>query len=230
MKITMKVLIIVSIILVVLSGCIEEGAGTSIKSPGKMKNITKNSTNDSVPPGPISYLKSVRGQSSINWTWENPEDNDFSHVIIFINGKFKTNVTKQKNYYNLTGIVPEKLYSIGIRTVDLNKNVNNYWVNDSTSSLPKFKDTIPPDKVWYLDAKVGNTWINWTWENPEDKDYSYANIYVDGKFATNVSKSKNYYNLTKLSPGVTKTIMIRTVDSNKNINTVSVSNVAMTLP
>ncbi len=229
MKTAIRSLIIVSIMLVVLSGCIEEGVNVSTKNTVKTKNMTKNIINDTVPPAPISYLQSLRGPNSISWTWDNPEDKDFNHVIIFIDGKFKANITKPKNFYNLTGVLPGRLYSIGIRTVDLNKNVNDYWVNSSTSSLPKLKDMIPPDKIWYLEANVGSTWINWTWENPEDKDYRYANVYVDDKFASNITKPKSFYNLTKLKYNTTKTIKIRTVDSNKNINTAFVSNTATTL-
>lgn len=227
---TIRSLIIISVILVILSGCVSEGTDISDKNYDKTKNVTKNVTNDTIPPAPISYLRSVRSADSINWTWDNPEDNDFSHVIIFIDGRFRANVTKPKNFYNLAGVVPGRLYSIGVRTVDLNKNINEHWVNDSTSSLPKLKDMVPPDKVWYLEANVGNTWINWTWENPEDSDYSYVNVRIDDKFVTNISKNKNFYNLTRLSPGVTKTITIRTVDSNRNMNMVPVSNTAKTLP
>jgi len=49
-------------------------------------------------------------------------------------------------------------------------------------------------------------------------------------FAANVSKSKNYYVKTGLAPGSTHTISIRTVDSKKNINLNSVTDIATTLP
>lgn len=231
MTTAMRSLIIISIILIIFSGCIEIKDDNPAKNPDKVKtkNVTKNVTNDTIPPSSISYLQSKAGPDWVGWTWENPEDKDFSHVIIFIDGKFKVNVTKPKNYYNLTRLPSEKQYSIGIRTVDMNKNINPYWVNDSTSTLPKFKDMIPPDKIWYLEVKVGKTWINWTWENPEDKDFKYTNIYIDGKFVVNLTKPKSSYNLTGLISNTTKTISIRTVDANKNINLEQVSNIATTL-
>lgn len=229
---TYLAIILVSLI---LSGCVEIAADSpsSDNKTGKTGKIGKNVniSNDTIPPSSISYLRSARDSASINWTWDSPEDKDFSHVMVFIDGKFKVNISKSKNYYNLTRLTAGKQYRIGIRTVDLNNNVNPNWVNDSTSTLPKLKDMVPPDKIWYLEAKVGRTWINWTWENPEDKDYRYANLYIDGKFVTNVTKPKSYYNLTKgLSPNTMVTISIRTVDGNKNINPTWVTNTATTLP
>lgn len=233
-----KYLIIISLVaIIIFSGCLvteNSSPTTNLTKPVKniVKNITKNITknNDTIPPGPISYLRSKSASNSINWTWDNPKDIDFDHVTIFVDGKFKINVTKSKNFYNLTGLTPEKQYHIGIRTVDTNKNMNPIWVNDSTSTLPKYKDLIPPDKIWYLTAvDIGRTYVNWTWENPEDIDYSYANIYINDKFVTNVSKSRSFYNFTKATPDTTYKIGIRTVDSNKNINLIWVIDIEKTL-
>jgi hypothetical protein len=236
LKTTIPLAVASIMVLAILSGCIGLQNDPKENATGKvnlMKKTVKNSTNatnDSVAPSAVSYLQIKRGPNWINWSWDNPQDKDFSYAIIYIDGKFKTNVKSPKSYYNMTGLASNKQYRIGIRTADLSKNINLNWVNGSTSTLPKPKDLLPPDKVWYLEATVDRTWINWTWENPADTDYSYANVYVDSNFAGNVSKSKNYYLLKNLEPDSTHTISVRTVDKNKNINLNSVDDIATTLP
>jgi hypothetical protein len=237
MKISGIPLVVVTIvILAIFSGCI--GAGTDASGNNSVKTTilkntkkgTANISNDTVPPSPVSYLQVKRGDAWLNLTWENPQDADYNLAMIFINGKFNANVPKSKNYYNLTKLAADTQYRIGIRTVDVNKNIGLEWINVSTSTLPKYKDQLPPDKIWYLEAHASNTSINWTWENPADADYSYANVIVDGKFAGNVSKSKNYYLKKGLEPNTEHTISIRTVDRNKNMNMNSVVDLASTLP
>ncbi len=223
-------------IMAILSGCIglqvdpKENATGKVNLLKKPVKTTTKATNDSVAPSAVSYLQIKRGSNWINWSWDNPQDTDFSYAIIYIDGKFKANVKSPASYYNMTRLAPDKQYHIGIRTADLSKNINLTWVNGSTSTLPKPKDLLPPDKVWYLEATVDRTSINWTWENPADADYNYANVYVDDKFAGNVSKSKNYYLKKGLEPDSTHTISVRTVDKNKNINLNSVDGTATTLP
>jgi hypothetical protein len=235
-----KILAIASIIiiLVLLSGCIgikSENETTPVKYIlKKVGNKTINVTidpNDKAAPSRVSYLTSDRGENWINWTWDNPVDKDYSHAIIFIDGKFKNNVSYPVNYYNLTGLKYGTQYRIGIRTVDYNNNLNPESVNSSISTLPKYVDKLYPDTIWYLGYTSGSNWINWTWENPSDIDYSYANVWVDGMFAANVSKPKNYYNKTGFAPYSKHQISVRTVDKNKNLNPNSViGNATTTAP
>lgn len=234
-----KSLLLVSIIaLLILSGCVgQETKKTDTPTKTPAKNVTKNVTKDTTPPSSISNLQSEAGYNWINWTWNNPGDEDFSYANIYIDGKFKVNLTTPKNttpknYYNLTGLASSKQYTISVRTVDKSKNMNPEWVNSSAltrNKPPPFKDTTPPGQIENLKATVARTWINWTWENPGDADFSYTNIYVDGIFKTNLTKPKNYYNISGLAQNTTKTISIRTVDKNKTINLLRVTNTATTI-
>ncbi len=241
-KTVRKTLAIASIIiiLVLLSGCIGMEAKDQGNNVSKVSKVSASKVsaskgalinpNDTVAPSQVSYLIADRGPTWINWTWENPKDKDYSHAIIFIDGKFKKNVSSPVNYYNLTSLKSGTQYRIGIRTADINRNINPEWVNISISTLPKPVDLVPPDTIWYLEYTAGSTWVNWTWDNPADSDYSYANVWVDGKFASNVSKPKNYYLMKNLAPSSTHRISVRTVDRSKNMNPKSVDGVANTLP
>ncbi len=236
-----KIFVIAAVIIaVIFSGCTaKQIESVTDKLPIKLaKNVSKNATintvKDSSPPSQVSFLSIDKDSNWINWSWENPEDRDFDHVIIYIDDKFKTNITAPKNSYNLTGLKYQTQYRIKMTSVDKSGNINLSWINASTVTGAKPLDKIPPDRVWYLEAReIGRDYINWTWENPADRDYSYANIYIDSAFKANVTKKSNspysFYKLTKLANGSTHSISIRTVDTSKNINIVPVVDVARTL-
>lgn len=89
-------------------------------------------TKDYKPPRSISNLKNISSSPKyINWTWKDSIDKDFAKVMIYINGTFKVNVTKGRQYYNATGLDPNTYYKISTRTVDTSGNVNRTWVNNS---------------------------------------------------------------------------------------------------
>lgn len=85
------------------------------------------------PPKSITNLKNTTYQrTSIKWTWTDPITPDFSKVMVYINGQYKTNVAKGKQYYVSTGLLPNTLYKISTHTVDAYGNVNKTWVNRTT--------------------------------------------------------------------------------------------------
>jgi len=73
----------------------------------------------------------------INWTWKDPSSANFTKVMIYIDGKFKTNISKGKQYYNATGFSSGTSHSIGTLAVDTSGNIST-WVNDTK----KTKDNI----------------------------------------------------------------------------------------
>ena len=88
-----------------------------------------------IPPDSITGLKKISNAPNyINWTWVDPKSNDFSKVIIYINGKFKTNVSKGVRYYNATNLIKNTVYRIGTHTVDYYGNINNTWVNNTAKT------------------------------------------------------------------------------------------------
>ncbi|MFY1110640.1 MAG: metallophosphoesterase [Methanosarcinaceae archaeon] len=91
---------------------------------------------DRTPPSTITNLQHIPGTTWINWTWTKPQDFDFNHTEIYLNGTFQTITSAE--YFNATGLEPETSYTIGIRTVDIYGNVNETWVNATatTGSLP----------------------------------------------------------------------------------------------
>ncbi len=184
-------------------------------------NITngsiKISFNDTIPPASIKNLTNISySQNYIKWIWTDPIDVDFSKVMIYLDGKFKTNVSKGVKFYNATGLLPNTSHTIAIRTVDTSGNINQTWVNRTAWTM---RDNIPPRSITNLtNISYAKNYIRWIWTNPVDTDFSKVMIYLDGKFKTNVSRSIKYYNATGLIASTSHTIAIRTVDTSGNIN------------
>jgi hypothetical protein len=79
------------------------------------------------PPGSITNLRVRNGTTWLNWSWTNPADLDFSHVMVYRDGEWQANVTA--GWYKATGLEPDTEYELGTRTVDVAGNVNGTWVN-----------------------------------------------------------------------------------------------------
>lgn len=87
---------------------------------------------DTIPPASIGNLTNITSaQNYINWTWTNPHDSDFSHVMIYLNGSFITNISAPQNYSNVTGLLADTSYELGTHTVDISGNINRTWINST---------------------------------------------------------------------------------------------------
>ncbi len=184
---------------------------------------------DTTTPASVTSLNEIStGQSWIMWTWINPADTDFSHVMVYVDGAFVTNTSE--GYYNSTGFAEGTTHVISTKTVDTSGNINPASVDDSaTTILPT--DGVPPASVTNLaETDADSDWINWAWTNPTDPDFSHVRVYIDGVFVTNTADSSiNTYNATGLSEEVTYTISLQTVDTSGNVNSLGVNDSATTV-
>ncbi|NMX22070.1 hypothetical protein C5S30_06495 [ANME-1 cluster archaeon GoMg4] len=180
---------------------------------------------DGTPPGSITNLQYTNGTTWLKWTWTNPADSDFSHVLIYLNGTWRVNTTEE--WYNATGLEPDTEYEIGTRTVDETGNVNGTWVNGTARTLPE-SDEEPPGSITNLQYTNGTTWLKWTWTNPGDADFSHVLVYLNGTWGVNTSVE--FYNASGLEPDTEYELGTRTVDDTGNINGTWVNGTATTLP
>ncbi len=97
---------------------------------------------DKTPPASIINPQAIAGSTYINFTWTNPSDPDYHHVMLFLNGTFLTNITTPQNYHNVTGLTPDTEYQLGTHTVDSSGNINETWVNATARTLPS--GAVPP--------------------------------------------------------------------------------------
>lgn len=111
-------------------------------------SVIPNTPKDKLPPTSITQLKNITYKRNyINWTWKDPKDLDFSKVMVYINGVFKTNVSKGKQYYNATGLLPDRTYKISTHTVDTGGNVNMTWKNHTARTAGYSVPPIAPSDL-----------------------------------------------------------------------------------
>ncbi|MEA1895153.1 MAG: CARDB domain-containing protein, partial [Euryarchaeota archaeon] len=132
---------------------------TCVSEPRKViANDEMEALQDTTPPRCITNLSHICGQTWINWTWVNPDDEDFEYVIVDINGIWQADTSD--SHYNATGLVPNASYEIDIRTVGRDGDMNETGVNDTASTLPlAFSVSIisPPDGQVFKPFKQNET-------------------------------------------------------------------------
>ncbi len=126
------------------------------------------------------------GSDRINWNWVNPTDEDFSHVMIYMNGTFVTDTSSNTSIhsYNATGLSDGATYTISIRAVDISGNISSIWVNDSAT-------TVQLPRIYSLSGtNITNTSITLIWE--ASNDTTRVQISRDGIILSNVSGFTSY--------------------------------------
>ncbi len=87
------------------------------------------------PPAGVTGLANVTFQPNlIHWTWNDPGDPDFDHVMVFLDGVFQKNVTKGVQAWTAKALLPSTAYTIGTRTVGERGAINGTWVNHTATT------------------------------------------------------------------------------------------------
>lgn len=183
------------------------------------ENATYIPTPDTTPPASITNLnESAVGETWINWTWTNPPDLDFSHVMVYLNSSFKENVSM--NYYKATGIDSDTIYEIATRTVDTSGNINQTWVNDTAKTLPP--DVTPPiiSKVAATAITSSSANITWNTDEPADGLVKYGT--TSGNYINSLSDpayvTSHAIDLTGLAANTTYYYVVNSTDQSGNSN------------
>ena len=110
---------------------------------------------DSTPPASVTNLSVAgRGMTWINWTWDNPSDDDFDHNEIQLNETSKGDLPKSQNYYNATGLVPDTNYIITVYAIDSVGNKDTGMSDENT--------TLPNTPTGDVNLTFGNVAVNFT--------------------------------------------------------------------
>ena len=148
---------------------------------------------DKTLPASILNPQAIAGSSYINFTWTNPLDPDFNHVMLFINGAFLTNNMAPQNYYNFTGLDTDTVYELGTHTVDTSGNINQTWVNATVRTA---SDIITPTpSITVISPDGGENWARGTTQtirwNYSGTPGSFVNITLlkDGVFNRTIKSS-----------------------------------------
>lgn len=175
---------------------LKDGSGDDIRTPSssaytdqqgwyvESNSIDVLSSVDLTPPASVTKLKlGESGSTWIRWTWTNPSDADFSHVMVYIDGAFAT--TTSNNYYELTGLTEGSTHTIALQTVDTTGNINSDIVNDeatTSTTLPEITN------VKGEDASTSSITLVWK----ASSDTTRVEIFRDTVFIGDVSGSTSY--------------------------------------
>ncbi|HML26061.1 MAG TPA: PGF-pre-PGF domain-containing protein, partial [Methanomethylovorans sp.] len=189
------------------------------------------------PPASIINLKETgTGQNWIRWTWANPTDADFSHVMVYLDNVFITNTSD--GFYNASGLgdvyisdlnMKEewiKIRNSGSSRVDL----TGWEIKDEgyihTYTFPSF-ELGAGSIVTVYSSKGSNTETELYWGSDgfvwnDDGDTAY--LYNSGGYLVSSLKGGTTHTIE----GTTHVISIRTVDASGNFNPTWVNDSATT--
>lgn len=192
---------------------------------GPIKILAPESDDSSVPDSISDLEVGSKGSTWIYWTWENPDNSDFKECIIYVAGK---RLVTNHNHINVTGLQPNREYTITVNTKDDDGNINDDDISDTERTLTKLDNTVPASITDLVALENDTTWIYWTWTNPSDEDFSESIIFIDGDEVA--ATSDNFYRAEDLLPNTNYTITVHTRDTSGNENIADVSNTAGTKP
>lgn len=145
---------------------------------------------------------------------------------------------KQRSDSGTTEVVYEfvPLTKNTVATIPITLTTQKYEMMIDTDGDGTIDETREPDSIQTiiigsmtvsnLESSSGSTWINFTWANPADPNFSHTEIYLNGIFQINTSSE--YFNATGLEPETSYTIGTCTVDIYGNVNEAWVNATAIT--
>jgi len=180
------------------------------------------------PPESVTGLHNTTFlTNSVTWAWTDPSTVDFDRVMVYLNGVFRTNVTRGTQTYTASGLTPATGYILSTHTVSTTGQVNTTWVNHTatTAAVP----LVPPGSITGLHNTTFLTnSVTWAWTDPSTIDFDRVMIYLNGVFQANVSKGVRGYTASGLTPATGYTLSTHTVSTTGQVNTTWVNHTATT--
>ncbi len=100
------------------------------------------------PPSSVTDLHNTTYQPDrIRWTWNDPGDINFDHVMVYLDDVFQQNVSRGAGTWTATELAPSTAYTIGTRTVGDMGAINETWVNHTAITSALSVSHIDPPSV-----------------------------------------------------------------------------------
>ncbi|MEM3208044.1 MAG: NosD domain-containing protein, partial [Halobacteria archaeon] len=174
-------------------------------------NKTNNNTTGVFLNTSEPVLFNATANQSGNWTWR--QDGAIVN---------QTNGTNATNYS--TSFASGAFHNVSVEFAN---------VNGSASVLWNVTVDLPPAAVANLTASaIGVAYVNWTWTNPTDSDFTCTNVSVNGTFLSCVAGTPggaSFFNYTNFTANVSQAILARAQDANGNVNLTQITNATFTL-
>lgn len=172
---------------------------------------------DTTPPSEVGNLiVSNATEDSLEFSWNNPSDADFDHVVAYFEGQ---PVDVAGNVYRATGLAPNTTYTFLIKTVDQANNESVGRTIPATTSAvvqPPVDNTAPAEVSNFEVVGKTTTSINVSWTNPSDPDFAKAYLYLNGNKVNETAGTSFTY--AGLTPNTSYVLEVKTVDNNGNVS------------
>ena len=150
---------------------------------------------DSIPPASVTGLHNVSYEwNYINWTWIDPQDDDFARVKVYLDGVYQRDVSKGEQYFNAS--VTPGTYTIGTITVDNNGTENvTMQTHTATTILPVERFIIGTvlDKENHIGIKDVNVSTQTGVSNMTNETGFYSLEVIEGTFNIRAELDPEYY-------------------------------------
>lgn len=129
---------------------------------------------DTEPPAEIQNLNSEVTETTANFTYDLPVDEDFSHIEISKDG-MNLESSYKTNQYSISGLLEDTSYNFNFVSVDTNGNRST----GKSLSIKTLEKPKPVEEIESLSVDAEFNKISLSWKTPENEKFAHVNIYRD---------------------------------------------------
>lgn len=183
------------------------------KSSGVTRSISIPENPNLLPSGDIFNLNHTVTDTSVNFNYNLPTDDRFSHIRVYRDNELLTDNYNLSEYTD-RNLQPETEYHY--RFVTVNKegiSSNGYSLTVKTNEE---KDDTPPEAPTGLQINEMNAGLMLSWHSNTETDLNGYNVYINGERLNSSLIRSNSFNITNLENGTEYTIAVSAVDYSSN--------------
>lgn len=188
------------------------------KSEAYESIITMPEGPDLIAPLDVTNLKHVVSDSSVQFTYSLPIDDDFSHLQIYRGNDLIADNVKIASFTD-ENLDFETSYKYTFKSVDFTGNISNG--STLTIKTMPYNDEIAPSAPSGLVVNTGNSSLYFNWLGNSENDLAGYNVYVDGIKKNGALVNSVSYRLTNLVNNQEYTIQVSAVDTSGNESVLS---------
>jgi hypothetical protein len=197
---------------------VDTSGNESAQSTSVSATPTAPTTTDTTPPGEVTALSETHTDTTVDLTWTNPTDTDFSHSKVYRDGVLVgDNITTSS--FSDSALTAGTDYTYKVTTVDTsgNESTGTSLLVTTTSTT----DTIAPEPPTNVEVTPLNTALYVKYDFSVSDDVYGYNVYVDGVKHNTSEIQTNYYNVEGLTNGTSYSIQVSAVDTSGNESTLT---------
>ncbi|KXI93007.1 hypothetical protein ACS47_04205 [Bacillus cereus] len=186
-----------------------------IKYSGKRLNVYDFKLLNGIEEKPLSDVQNIvatPGIDKVDFTWENPNDDRFTGVKVFFEGREIKLENPKDTKLTSTNLEPDKTYMY--RFVAMYGEREALGVQKSIRTLIDPKK-VPPSPVSSLTAEPTDKTVKLKWKSPKDDDLAGFKVLQNGKQVAEIGLEEEF-TVKNLQPLTDYTFGVIAVDRDKN--------------